>query len=130
MSIGIPIIILFVFIILLISNMPIALCIGCTSLSYFLLRPDKKFLYLLPQTMFNGMNSFVLMAIPFFMLAGELMNASGITDRIMNFAEKISGNIRGALAYANIIASFFFAGITGAAVSDVAALGSIEIPEW
>ncbi|MBA7573524.1 Sialic acid TRAP transporter large permease protein SiaM [subsurface metagenome] len=108
--------------------MPIALCIGRTPLGYFLLFSDKRFLYLLPQTMFSGMDSFVLMAIPFFMLAGELMNASGITDRIMNFAEKISGNIRGALAYANIIASFFFAGITGAAVSDVAALGSIEIP--
>jgi len=77
--------------------------------------------------MFNGMNSFVLMAIPFFLLAGELMNSSGITDRIMAFAEKISGNIRGALAYANIIASFFFAGITGAAVGDIAALGPIEI---
>ena len=125
---GIYIILLFIFIILLISNMPIALCIGYTSLSYFLLFTDKRFLYLLPQTMFSGMDSFVLMAIPFFMLAGELMNASGITDRIMNFAEKISGNIRGALAYTNIIASFFFAGITGAAVSDVAALGSIEIP--
>lgn len=125
---GIYIILAFIFIILLISNMPIALCMGCTALSYFLLLPDKRFLYLLPQTMFSGMNSFVLMAIPFFMLAGELMNASGITDRIMNFAEKISGNIRGALAYTNIIASFFFAGITGAAVADVAALGSIEIP--
>lgn len=116
-----------VFAILLILNMPIALCLGWASLSYFLLLPDKKFLLLLPKTMFNGIDSFVLMAIPFFLLAGELMNASEITDRIMNFAEKISGNIRGALAYANIIASFFFAGITGAAVSDVAALGPIEI---
>lgn len=77
--------------------------------------------------MFNGMDSFVLMAIPFFLLAGELMNATEITDRIMDFAEKLTGNIRGALAYANILASFFFAGITGAALSDVAALGPIEM---
>ena len=124
---AILLIMLAVFVILMALNMPIALSMGYSSLIYFLLIADKKYLVLIPMTMFNGMDSFVLMAIPFFLLAGEIMNASGITDKIMNFAEKISGNIRGALAYANILASFFFAGITGAAVSDVAALGPIEI---
>lgn len=124
---GIIAIMVVVFLILMILKMPIALCLGWASLSYFLLLPDKKFLLLLPKTMFNGVDSFVLMAIPFFLLAGELMNASNITDRLMDFAVKLSGNIRGALAYANIIVSFIFAGITGAAISDVAALGPIEI---
>jgi tripartite ATP-independent transporter DctM subunit len=77
---------------------------------------------------FSGLNSFVLLAIPFFLLAGELMNRSGITNRIVNFANYTIGRIRGGLAQANVLASLFFAGITGAAVADVAALGSVFIP--
>ncbi|WP_225336377.1 TRAP transporter large permease [Halomicrobium urmianum] len=77
---------------------------------------------------FSGLNSFVLLAIPFFLLAGELMNNSEITDRIVRFANYTIGRIRGGLAQANVLASLFFAGITGAAVADVAALGSVFIP--
>lgn len=77
---------------------------------------------------FSGINSFVLLAIPFFLLAGELMNSSEITDRIVRFANYTIGRIRGGLAQANVLASLFFAGITGAAVADVAALGSVFIP--
>lgn len=77
---------------------------------------------------FSGLNSFVLLAIPFFLLAGELMNRSDITDRIVAFANYTIGRIRGGLAQANVLASLFFAGITGAAVADVAALGSVFIP--
>ncbi len=121
-------IILAVFFFTMLIGMPIAICMGSATLIYFLMLPTSKFILMLPSGMFQGIDSFVLMAIPFFMLAGELMNSCGLTDRLMGLADELAGNIRGSLAYANIIASFLFAGISGAAVSDVAALGSIEIP--
>lgn len=68
------------------------------------------------------------MAVPFFILAGELMNASKITDRIVLFSKTLVGKIRGGLAHVNIVASMFFAGISGSAVADISALGSILIP--
>ena len=117
-----------VFSFLLILGVPMAICMGWASLIYFLMLPSKKFLLMLPAGIFQGIDSFVLMAVPFFILAGELMNTFGITDRVMRLATSISGGIRGSLVYANMIASFLFAGITGSAVSDVAGLGSVEIP--
>ena len=77
---------------------------------------------------FQGMSMFSLMAIPFFILAGEIMNKSQITQKIIGFANVLVGHIRGALAHVNIVSSIFFAGITGAAVADTAALGTILIP--
>lgn len=77
---------------------------------------------------FAGLNQFVLLAIPFFLLAGELMNRAGITERLIRIANVTIGRIRGGLAQANVLASLLFAGITGAAVADVAALGSIFVP--
>lgn len=121
-------IILIVFAVCMIAGMPIAMGMGWASLAYFLTLPTSKFILMLPSGMFQGIDSFVLMAVPFFMLSGELMNNCGLTDRLMRLADEVAGNIRGSLAYANMIGSFLFAGISGAAVSDVAALGSIEIP--
>ncbi len=120
--------ILGVFFFCLIIGMPIAICMGSATLVYFFTLPTTNFMLMLPSGMFQGIDSFVLMAVPFFMLAGELMNSCGLTDRLMKLADELAGNIRGSLAYANIMGSFLFAGISGAAVSDVAALGSIEIP--
>ncbi|XVH33401.1 TRAP transporter large permease (plasmid) [Haloferacaceae archaeon DSL9] len=77
---------------------------------------------------FGGMDGFVLLAIPFFLLAGELMNEAKITPRLVQFANVTIGRLRGGLAQANVLASVFFAGITGAAVADVAALGRIFVP--
>ena len=85
-------------------------------------------LHLIPQRMFTGMDSFPLMAVPFFILAGDLMNSAGITHRIVRFATALVGSIRGGFAHVNIVASMFFAGISGSAVADTAALGSIMIP--
>lgn len=121
-------IILLVFLVCMMAGMPLAIGMGWASLSYFLTLPSYKFILMLPSGMFQGIDSFVLMAVPFFMLSGELMNICGLTDRLMQLADELAGNIRGSLAYANLIGSFLFAGISGAAVSDVAALGSIEIP--
>ncbi|KKK36804.1 L-dehydroascorbate transporter large permease subunit [Mesobacillus campisalis] len=80
------------------------------------------------QNLINGANNFSLMAIPFFVLAGELMNAGGISKRIVGFAMSLVGHIRGGLGYVAIIASILFAGLSGSAVADTAALGAILIP--
>ncbi|HWO78539.1 MAG TPA: TRAP transporter large permease subunit [Bacillus sp. (in: firmicutes)] len=80
------------------------------------------------QNLINGANNFSLMAIPFFVLAGELMNAGGISKRIVGFAMALVGHIRGGLGFVAIIASILFAGLSGSAVADTAALGAILIP--
>lgn len=80
------------------------------------------------QNLINGADNFPLMAIPFFILAGELMNAGGISKRIVTFAMALVGHIRGGLGYVAIIGSVLFAGLSGSAVADTAALGSILIP--
>lgn len=77
---------------------------------------------------FSGLDTFVLLAIPFFLLAGELINHAGITERLVQAANVTVGRVRGGLAQANIVASLLFSGLTGAAVADVAALGSIFVP--
>lgn len=108
-------------------GMPIAFCLGFSSLVAFFFM-DPKMLDVIPQKMFTGLDSFPLMAIPFFILAGELMGKGGITLRLLKFSDILVGKIRGGLALANVLASMFFGGITGSAIADASALGSIEIP--
>ncbi len=86
---------------------------------------DIAFLY---RNVYNGIDSFPLMAIPFFMLAGELMNRGGITRRLVDFAQVMMGHFRGGLAHVNILSSMLFAGLSGSAVADTSALGSMLIP--
>ncbi|MGH7266616.1 MAG: TRAP transporter large permease [Candidatus Rokuibacteriota bacterium] len=109
------------------AGIPIVFAIGLAALAGVLALPNVP-LILIPNRMFSGMDSFPLMAIPFFLLAGEVMNVGGITVRIVRFANALVGHIRGGLAHANIVASMFFAGITGSALADAAAIGSIMIP--
>lgn len=80
------------------------------------------------QNLVNGANNFPLMAIPFFILAGEIMNAGGISKRIIHFASTLVGHIRGGLGYVTVLAGLIFAGLSGSAVADTAALGAILIP--
>ncbi len=89
---------------------------------------QERDIVLLCRNYYEGMNSFPLMAIPFFMLAGELMNRGGISARIVGFAQAMVGHFRGGLAQVNGVDSMLFAGISGSAVADVSALGSIIIP--
>ena len=89
--------------------------------------PTKE-LTLLYRNVYNGMDSFPLMAIPFFMLAGELMNKGGITERLVEFSQALMGHLRGGLAHVNILSSMLFAGLSGSAVADTSALGSMLIP--
>ncbi len=89
---------------------------------------QERDLALLYRNVYNGMDSFPLMAVPFFMLAGELMNKGGITLRLVAFSQTMMGHLRGGLAHVNILSSMLFAGLSGSAVADTSALGSMLIP--
>lgn len=118
-----------IFVTLLILGVPIGFTIGLAGLTgLFLMDSGVTFFSMAPLQYFSGLDMFTLMAMPFFIFAGEVMNRAGITERLVRFANIIAGNVRGGLAHANIIASVFFAGMTGAAVSDTAAIGTMLIP--
>jgi tripartite ATP-independent transporter DctM subunit len=118
-----------VFFALLVLGVPIGFTIGFAGLTgLFLMGSGVDLFSMVPLQYFSGLDMFTLMAMPFFIFAGEIMNKAGITHRLVRFANILSGNVRGGLAHANIIASVFFAGMTGAAVSDTAALGTMLIP--
>ncbi len=89
---------------------------------------QEKDITLLYRNVYNGMDSFPLMAIPFFMLAGEMMNKGGITIRLVEFSQALMGHLRGGLAHVNVLSSILFAGLSGSAVADTSALGSMLIP--
>ncbi|TWT27914.1 TRAP transporter large permease [Planomicrobium sp. CPCC 101110] len=114
------------FIVLIFLGVPVAFSLGLASLLYLFLADIP--LNIIPQRMFGGLNSFVLLCIPGFILAGNLMNAGGITERIIKFANDLFGHIRGGLGLANVGASMGFAGISGTALADTASIGSILIP--
>ncbi|MFD2922209.1 TRAP transporter large permease [Halobacillus naozhouensis] len=114
------------FLVLIFVGMPIAFSLGLSSLIYLLLTDIP--LNIIPQKMFEGINSFVLLCIPGFILAGNLMNAGGITARIIKFTNNVIGHIRGGLGLANVGASMGFAGISGTALADTASIGSVMIP--
>ncbi len=114
---------------LVVVGIPIAIALGIAAVVAMLTGPDGS--GSLPNTalvMFDGATSFPLIAIPLFILAGAIMNASGISRRLIAFASAVVGFIRGGLSMVTISASLFFAEISGSAVADVAALGSILIP--
>ena len=92
------------------------------------LNGQERDMALLYRNVYNGMDSFPLMAIPFFMLAGELMNRGGITARLVEFAQAMMGHLRGGLAHVNVLSSMLFAGLSGSAVADTSAIGSMLIP--
>jgi tripartite ATP-independent transporter DctM subunit len=112
---------------LLLLGHPIAFTLGLTSLVLLLVEGSLP-LNAVPQYMFNGLDSFPLMAIPFFIVAGEIMVETGISRRLVDFALILLGRIPGALGQVCIATCVFFAGVTGAAVADAAAVGSVLIP--
>ncbi len=120
---------LIVLLLLIFGGMAVAFSMGITSLIVVII--DRGLANIpfgiLAQRMVYGVNSFPLLAIPFFLLAGRLMNTAGITDRIFNFCNVLIGHVRGGLGHVNILASMIFAGMSGSAVSDAVGLGQIEI---
>lgn len=116
-----------VFVVLLAINMPVAFALGISALVGLLYQGQLP-LNTLVTRMFVGVDSFTLLAIPFFIAAGEIMNACGITRRIVDFSSTLVGHIRGGLAHVTIVSNMFFAGISGSATADASAIGSMMIP--
>jgi len=109
---------------LLASGIPIALTLGIAGTAYLYLSGNG----MMPQRMMAGIDQFVLLTIPLFLLAGALMNVGGVTDRIVHFARAMVGHRRGGMSSVSILSSGFFAGISGSATAEASALGSILIP--
>jgi tripartite ATP-independent transporter DctM subunit len=114
------------FVLLAVLRMPVAIALGVVAITAVFIFTDIP-LAAIPHKMVNGIDSYVFLAIPLFLLAGRLMNAGGITDRIFGFARVLVGNIRGGLAHANVIANIIFAWMSGSAVAAVGGLGEIEV---
>ena len=114
------------FLLLLIIGVPVAVSMAFSSLAYIIVYgvvPDV----IVAQRMIAGVESFPLLAVPFFILAGNLMNIAGVTGRIYKFAVALVGWMRGGLGHVNIIGSVIFSGMSGTALADAAGIGTIEI---
>lgn len=109
----------------LLMKMPVAFCMLCSSLIYSLVHGES--LNMILSRAISGSSSFTLLALGFFILAGNIMNRGGVTDKIFGFCEKLVGWIPGGLGHANVAASVIFAGMSGSAVADAGGLGAIEI---
>ncbi|MEZ5865081.1 MAG: TRAP transporter large permease [Geminicoccaceae bacterium] len=113
------------FAVLLLLGVPIAFALGLAGVVGIL---DRGFaLVSVPSRMFTGIDSFILLSAPFYILAGEVMNRGGVTERLIRFAQLVTRGLRGGTAYANTVASIVFAGISGTAIADTAALGQVFI---
>lgn len=113
--------------ILFLIGMPIAFALGTGTLFALVFQGELP-LMLIPQRMFFGLDSWLLMAIPLFMLAGQLMTAGGISKRLVAFTAELFGFIRGSLGFVSVAASMIFAGVSGSSAADTAAIGSIMLP--
>ncbi len=116
------------FLVLMAVGVPVAFALSAASILGFVLAEKWAFLNIVPQKLIGGINQFPLLAIPLFILAGEVMNAGGITQRLVAVANAFVGHFRAGLAQVNIASSMLFAGLSGSAVADTSALGSMMIP--
>jgi len=115
------------FTILMLLRVPIAMAIGGAVVVTLITAGYGDGLYIVPQQVLEGVDNASLVAVPFFILAGNLMNVTGMTDRIFNFAMSLVGHMKAGLAQVNVLASMIFAGVNGTAVGDIAGLGQIEV---
>lgn len=115
-----------VFIVLCFIEVPIAFALIVPSIIVMLMEGIS--LNQVPMLVFRGLDSFALLAVPFFLLAGDLMNTSKLTDKLIDLCDAICGHIKGGLAYVNVLASMIFAGISGSSVADTAGIGAVLIP--
>src|SRR3954464_13933809 len=114
------------FLLLMVIGIPVAIAMAGSALIYFWIVGTSPPLVVVHR-MISGIDSFPLLAVPFFILAGNLMNNAGITNRIYNFALALVGWMKGGLGHVNVVGSVVFAGMSGAAIADAAGLGTIEI---
>lgn len=122
-----PLVLFVILMVLFLANLPIALAIGMASLTALWLHGDLSLMMVI-QRLYAGVDSFPLMAVPLFMCAGALMEAGGISRRVVQLAESLVGWLPGGLAAVAIVSAMFFAGISGSAAADTAAVGTILIP--
>lgn len=112
----------------LLLGVPIAFSLGLASVVYLIANDQLMLMMAFPQKMIAGIDNFVLLTIPFFILAGNLMNSANLTQQIVRFAQILVGRVKGGLAAVNVIASMMFSGVSGAATAEASALGSVMIP--
>lgn len=115
------------FVLLMLLGVPVTMAIGASAIAGLYYAGFGEMALVVPQQILDGAAKPALLAIPFFILAGNLMNAVGLTDRIFNFCLAVVGHFRAGLAYVNVIASLLFAGVSGAATADIAGLGQLEV---
>lgn len=116
------------FIVLIILRVPVAFALGLACAPVLLLS-DRLTPIVLMNEMFKSYNAFILLAVPFFLLAANLMNLSGITDRLIRFSRALVGHLPGGLGHVNVVVSMLFAGISGSSTADAAGIGSLLIPQ-
>jgi len=114
-----------VLILLIMIGLPIAYAMGLTAVIFFVALGETSVLCMVPARMYSSTTSFTLLAIPFFILTGNLMNAGGITQRLFRFAQNLVGHLRGGLGHVVVVSAMIFAGMTGAAVAEAAAIGTV-----
>jgi len=115
-----------IFLFLMSGGIPVAIAMAGASLIYLMIQ-DTTPPFVVIHRMVSGIDSFPLLAVPFFILAGNLMNNAGITNRIYNYALALVGWLKGGLGHVNVLGSVIFAGMSGTAIADAAGLGTIEI---
>jgi tripartite ATP-independent transporter DctM subunit len=114
--------------ILIVLRVPVAFALGLACIPVFFIA-DRLTPFVLMQEMYKSYDAFVLLAVPFFLLAANLMNAAGITDRLINLARAMVGHLPGGLGHINVVVSMLFAGISGSSTADAAGIGSLLIPQ-
>lgn len=121
--------VIFVFLLFLLMGIPISLVLGMITVVYFFLMGNTTLLASTPMRLYSGLENFGLLAIPLFMLAGELMNGGGITTRLVQFTKVFVGHVRGGLAYVTIVSNMFLASILGSANAQAAMMSKVMVPE-
>ncbi len=116
------------FIVLVVLRVPVAIALGLACIPVFLIE-ERLTPFLLMNEMFKSYNAFLLLAVPFFLLAANIMNAAGITDRLVQLSRSMVGHLPGGLGHVNVIVSMLFAGISGSSTADAAGIGSLLIPQ-
>ncbi|MBW1698302.1 MAG: TRAP transporter large permease [Deltaproteobacteria bacterium] len=117
-----------VFVVLVILRVPVAFALGLACVPVFMLDP-RLTPFLLMNEMFKSYNAFVLLAVPFFLMAANIMNSAGITDRLVRLSQVLVGHLPGGLGHINVVVSMLFAGISGSSTADAAGIGSLLIPQ-
>lgn len=119
---------LLILIILLLLRVPVSFVLGITTILYIIFSNNMGLLESAPQRLYSGLESYGLLAIPLFMMAGELMNSGGITKRLVDFSKTLVGHFRGGLAYVNVLSNMLLASIIGSATAQIAMMSRVMVP--